>query len=446
MHAYDDSVGRVAEGIFELARWRTETVPPLGHPASLGELQSRAGATITSEGLGGEEALRLFREVLAPACLSIDHPRYLAFVPCAPTELSVLFDLVVGAFSIYGGSWLEGAGAVFAENEALRWIAELAGMPATAGGCFVAGGTFGNLSALVAARHHAATQRPRPARWAVIAADSAHSSIHAACEVMDADLVPATTDHHGRLTGASVADALDRAQGRAAAVVATVGTTNLGLVDDLDTIAAVCAERGVWMHVDGAFGGAGLAAPSIRHRYAGIEHADSFIVDPHKWLFAPFDACALVYRHPERAHAAHAHHAAYLDILQDDNQWNPSDYAIHLTRRARGLPFWFSLAAHGTDAYTTAVERTLDVARSSARLIESTPYLDLVADPVLSVVAFRRVGWSGAEYVEWSERVLRDGLGLVVPSAHHGQPMLRMCIVNPRTSLDDVRMIVESLA
>ena len=146
--------------------------------------------------------------------------------------------------------------------------------------------------------------------------------------------------------------------------MATSGTTNLGVIDDLAGIAEVCRERGLWFHVDGAYGGAALAAPSVRHLFAGIEHADSFIVDPHKWLFAPFDCCALVYRDPEVARRAHTQHAGYLDPINEAGEWNPSDYAMHLSRRARGLPFWFSLAVHGTDAYR---ERSSRHSRSPAR-------------------------------------------------------------------------------
>ena len=117
------------------------------------------------------------------------------------------------------------------------------------------------------------------------------------------------------------------------------------------------------MHVDGAYGGAALAAPSVRDRFAGVEAADSFIVDPHKWLFAPFDSCALLYRDPEVGRRAHTQHAEYLDVLPrrraTTHEWNASDYAHHLSRRARGLPLWFSLATHGTQAYTEAVETTL---------------------------------------------------------------------------------------
>ena len=447
MHLYDAEIDRVADEIVEFARWRTRLDPiPLDQTASLDELTAEAGATITDTGLGGHEALRIFREVLAPNCLSVDFPRYLAFVPCAPTELSVLFDVVVSAFSIYGGSWLEGAGAVYAENQALRWLADLAGLPATAGGCFVAGGTFGNLSALVAARHSAnATRTRRPRRWAIVAAESAHSSIQATAQVMDAELIGASVDERGRLDGASVAHALSRARGRAFAVVATAGTTNLGLVDDLASIASVCRDRGVWLHVDGAYGAAALAAPSARPLFDGVEHADSLIVDPHKWLFAPFDSCALLYRDPEAAYAAHSHHASYLEILQMNKQWNPSDYAIHLTRRARGLPFWFSLAAHGTRAYEAAIERTLEVTRQGAALVHDADHVELVADPVLSVLAVRRVGWTDADYVEWSARMMREQVAFVVPSVHNGEPMLRMCIVNPRTTVDDIRVVLDSM-
>jgi glutamate/tyrosine decarboxylase-like PLP-dependent enzyme len=447
MHLYDAEIDRVAAELVEYARWRTGLEPiPLDGTASLEALTRAAGATITDAGLGGHEALRIFRDVLAPRCLSVDFPRYLAFVPCAPTELSILFDLVVSAFSIYGGSWLEGAGAVYAENQALRWIADLAGLPPAAGGCFVAGGTFGNLSALVAARHATDAARDRrPRTWALVAAESAHSSIQAAAQVMDAELIPAAVDERGRLTGPSVAKALARARGRAFAVVATAGTTNLGLVDDIESIADVCAARGVWLHVDGAYGGAGLAAGSIRHLFAGIERADSLIIDPHKWLFAPFDSCALLYRDPTLAYAAHAHHASYLEILQMDHQWNPSDYAIHLTRRARGLPFWFSLAAHGTRAYEAAVEQTVELARQAAAVVAAVDHLELVTEPMLSVVAFRRVGWTDADYVEWSARLLREGTAFVVPSRHRGEAILRLCIVNPRTSLDDLQVIFDSL-
>ncbi|WP_068251166.1 pyridoxal phosphate-dependent decarboxylase family protein [Janibacter corallicola] len=451
MHGFPDdntSLGDLARIVLDYSKERLELDPvPLDRPLSPEELGQQAGETITPHGLGGHRAMDLFAEVLAPACLSVDHPRYLSFIPCAPTEAAAMFDLVVGASSIYGGSWLEGSGAVYAENQALRWLADLAGMPAEAGGVFVPGGTIGNLSALVAARWSArreATEGARPFR--VAASSGAHSSIGSACEVMDAEFTPVPTDDGGRLTGSRLREVvLEHGPENFFAVVATAGTTNFGTVDDLAGVGEVCREFGIWFHVDGAYGGAGLAAPSVRRLYDGIEHCDSFIVDPHKWLFAPFDCCALLYRTPAIARAAHTQHAGYLDVLTEAPEWNPTDYSVGLTRRARGLPLWFSLATHGTQAYADAVERTLSVAAFAAEEIERREELELVRPRELTVVVFRRRGWSPEDYKRWSDRLLEQQVGFVVPTSHEGETLARFAIVNPQTTPEDVLTLLDSM-
>jgi glutamate/tyrosine decarboxylase-like PLP-dependent enzyme len=434
--------------------------PPLDHPRTPDELRAMVGRTVTPGGVGGLEALRIFSEVLAPACISTDHPRHLSFVPAAPTEASILFDLVVGASSIYAGSWVEGAGAVFAENEALRWIADLAGLPPEAGGVFVSGGTAGNLSALLAARwkwrHDAGGVFDRT-RGLVVTSGGAHSSVAQSAKAMDADVILAPADDGGRLTADAIDATIDglstEDRQRLFAIIATAGTTNAGVVDDLSAAADSAARLGTWFHVDGAYGGAGLAAPSVRHLYAGVERADSFIVDPHKWLFAPFDSCALVYRDPEIARLAHTQHAEYLDVLHHDHDhasaaagWNTSDYAHHLTRRARGLPLWFSLATYGTNAYTEAIETTLHTARAGARLVDEAEHLELLMEPELSIVLFRRRDWNAAEYQAWSDEQLRRGEAFVTPSSWRGETVLRWCIVNPETTVDDLADIIDTLA
>ncbi len=448
MHEYNADMAELAEKIFDFARKRIALDPiPLGTTRTEEELAAACGPTITAEGIGGDAALRVFIDVLHDASLSVDFTRYLAFVPAAPTESSVLFDLVVGACSIYGGSWLEGAGAIHAENEALRWLADLAGLPETAGGVFVPGGTVGNLSALVAARGQAAERAggSRPDRWVFLASSQSHSSVKAATDVMDADIVAVPVGDDLRMTGSAVAEVLDQHGRAVAGVVATSGTTNVGLIDDLRGIGTVCRERDVWFHVDGAYGGAALVAPSARHLFDGLELADSFIVDPHKWLFAPFDCCALLYRDPEYARRVHAQHAGYLEFLRQWGDWNPSDYAIHLTRRARGLPFWFSLAAHGTDRYGAAVKRTLDVAAAAADLIRDAEHLELAHEPSLSVVVFRRLGWDADDYTRWSVETMRSGAAFVLPSRYLGEPVFRFCFVNPLTTVADVELIVDAL-
>ena len=452
MHDYTSETEALADELVEFARWRTRLDPiALGTARTAEELTELVGPTVTPEGIGGHRALELFRDVLAPSCLSVDFTRYLSFVPAAPTEAAVLFDLVVGAFSIYGGSWIEGSGAAHAENEALRWLADLSGLDASSGGVFVPGGTVGNLSAMAGARgaaeaRHRAAGTSRPDRWAFVVSASAHSSIPSAARVMDADLIAIPPDAQGRLTGPGVRAALETDAHRVAGVVATAGTTNTGIIDDLAGIGRACRDHDVFFHVDAAYGGAALAAPSARPLFDGIELADSIIIDPHKWLFAPFDCCALLWRDPDQARDVHAQEADYLTFLDAYGDWNPSDFAIHLTRRSRGLPFWFSLATYGTEAYAEAIEATLVLARGAAELIAATPHVDLATDPGLSIVVFERHGWTPDQYQAWTERAMADGTAFVVPSRHEGRAVFRFCFVNPRTTLDDVRLILDSMA
>ena len=450
MHEFTPEVEELAKEILEYSLIRLRTDPPLDGPKTAQELYELAGNTITAKGLGGHEALNLFKEVLAKACISTDHPRYLAFIPSAPSEYANLFDLVVGASALYGGSWLEGAGAVFAENQALKWISDLAGMPETSGGVFVQGGTIGNLSALVTARNTFREKRKDVNRWVIAASADAHSSIKSAADVMDVEILLIKPNQDGSLRADAAEAAIDKYHSenpthQVFALVATAGTTNLGIIDDLEGLGSCAKSRDIWFHVDGAYGLAALCAPSVRPLFNGIELADSLIVDPHKWLFAPFDACALIYRNPKLAKAAHLQKAAYLETLDDEDEWNPSDYAIHLTRRARGLPFWFSLAAHGTDEYAKAMERTMEVARDAANQVRNHKNLKLVIEPSLSIVAFERVGWERADYEKWSDQLLADQIGFVTASAHKGKPILRFAIVNPWTKESDISAILATL-
>jgi glutamate/tyrosine decarboxylase-like PLP-dependent enzyme len=449
VHGLTDDTQELARQIFALILDRQQQSPcPLGGTATPQELAARVGQTITAAGLGGGEVLRRWVAELGPANVAVDHPRYLAFIPHAPTETAVLFDALIGASAIYAGSWLEASGATYAENEALRWLADLAGFPADAGGTFVPGGTLGNLSALHAARDSALQRRDgqRPARWQVMTSVEAHSSIAQAARILDVELIDVPVDEHQRLTGANLRAALDAHPGDGLfAVVASAGATNLGVIDDLAGIAALCRERGLWLHVDGAYGLAALAAPGRRAAFAGIELADSFIVDPHKWLFAPYDCCALIYRDPAQARAAHSQSAAYLDAINERNEWNPADYAVQLSRRARGLPFWFSLAVHGTDAYADAIETTFSLTHQAADAIRARDYLHLLLEPELTVLVFHRQGWCGADYDAWSANLIDSGAAFVMPTRFQGEPVARIVILNPRTTLADIEMVLDSM-
>ncbi|WP_230768524.1 pyridoxal phosphate-dependent decarboxylase family protein [Agromyces mediolanus] len=451
MHAVTAETQAIVDLVLDYSRRRLlSTDTPLDKPETEAELSRLAGRTIDEHGMGATRALSVFEHVLAPACITIDHPQYLSFIPAAPTKAAMAFDLVVSASSLYGGSWMEGSGAVHAENEVLTWLAAEFGLPAGAGGVFVQGGTIGNLSALVAAREAARDRRTAaglraPARWKLVCSTEAHSSNKSAAKVMDVELVLVPAGPDGRLRGDAVRAALEEHGDDVFAVIATTGSTNFGIVDDVASIAALKDEFEFWLHIDGAYGLTGMLSPLARPRYRGVERADSVIVDPHKWLFAPFDACALIYRDPEIGRRAHTQHAEYLDTLTGKPEWSPSDYAVQLTRRPRGLPFWFSLASYGAAAYRAAITNSLELAQRIAEEIRSRPELRLVRDPELSIVVFEHEGWTMDDYERWSTRLLEEQRAFVTPSSHDGRPNTRFAIVNPMTTFEQLVGILDSM-
>ncbi|HEY1642755.1 MAG TPA: pyridoxal-dependent decarboxylase [Streptosporangiaceae bacterium] len=491
MHSVDATTEQMIRSVLAYAEDRLRLDPvPLDRgscdPADLdAALSSQLGGTPGTGGPGhwllGEHGhdpdlvLAAYASTLAPAVISADSPRFLGFIPAAPTKAALLFDMLVSCASIQGISWLEAAGAIHAENQVLNLIAQRAGLPETAGGCFVAGGSAANLSALAVAREmakrrsagHGAPDGGAPAgpapeggapdggqygaqhgrRWRVIVGSDAHSSVASTLRLLEMDPLVVTAPGH-RLTGAAVraAIAADPDPGSLAAMVATSGTTNAGIIDDLASLAGVAREYGLWFHVDGAYGGAGLFAPSVRDRYAGLEHADSFVVDPHKWLFAPYDCAALLYREPALARSVHRQDASYLDVIHEQPaEWNPTDYAYHLTRRARGLPLWFSLAVHGTAAYTAAIEAAIALARAAADEIRSRPDLELICEPDLSVVLFRRRGWAAADYTRWADQLLADQVAFLPPTSWEGETVARLAFLHPHTPLSLVADVLDRM-
>jgi aromatic-L-amino-acid/L-tryptophan decarboxylase len=452
MHSVDATTEQMIRSVLAYAenRLRLDPVPLDEGSRDPAELDLAVRGLLGDLPHNPDQVLGVYTSCLAPAVISADSPRFLGFIPAAPTKAALLFDMLISCASIQGISWLEAAGAIHAENQVLRLIADRAGLPAGAGGCFVSGGSAANLSALVVAREVAKRAAgpggPGAAgrRWRVAVSTDAHSSIASTLRILEMDPLTVHTDGH-RLTGAALRAAIeaDGDPSSIAAVVATSGTTNAGIIDDLAGAAAVCRELGAWFHVDGAYGGAGLFAPSVRRAYDGIEHADSFIVDPHKWLFAPFDCAALLYRDPALARSVHKQDASYLDVIHENPaEWNPTDYAYHLTRRARGLPLWFSLAVYGVQAYSDAIEASISLARRAAAEIAERDYLELIREPELGVVLFRRRGWTPAQYTDWADRLLHDQVAFIPPSAWEGETVARFAFLHPHTTIDLVREIL----
>ena len=451
MFQYDPTVG---EAIFNYCRERLMINPvPLDYGGTLENPEHALEGMITADGRDSEMVLKFFRDVLAPSVVSIDSPGFLAFIPNAPTKNALLFDMLIACSGLNGTSWLESMGAVVAENQALEFLAARAGLPDGAGGCFVSGGSIGNLSAMTVGRDVGRSRRPDIAphelRFAISA--DAHSSVGSALHVLGIEPLLIEPDDH-RLTLANLEAALanDPRPESVIGVVATAGTTNAGIVDDLEGLGSYARAHNLWFHVDGAYGAAAMFSKTHAEVMKGLRHADSFIVDPHKWLFAPLDCAALVYRTPRLARAVHTQKAGYLDVLHEGDDehfdWNPSDFAIHLSRRARGLPFWFSLVTQGVANYETAVQAAIDLAQRTAAIIDESEYLELVRPAGLSVVLFRRTGWSAAQYNEWSHQLLRDQIAFVTPTKWEGETVARFAFLHPDTTDETVREILDSMA
>ncbi|WNH12103.1 pyridoxal phosphate-dependent decarboxylase family protein [Thalassobellus suaedae] len=456
MHKIDIELVEMTMDVMKYAINRiSETNPKIGKPKKEEELRALVGETITEKGIGGEFAFNLWKEHLMKANVPIDHPRHLAFVPASPTRASIMFDLVTSVSSIHGAYWMEGAGGIFCENEAMKWIVSLTGMPEGAFGVFTSGGTAANLSAIVTAREYwrSLDEQNKVEKGLIITSIGAHSSVKSMAKVVDADVLFVETEDkmYADALQSKIDGLTPNQRKRLFAVVGTGGTTNAGIIDDLDGIATICEKESLWFHIDAAYGGGALAADSVRHLFNGVEKADSITIDPHKWMFSPYDCGAVIYKQPELAKKAHAQEGAYLDIFKDEGAhgFNPTDYQIQLTRRVRGLPLWFSLAMHGTDRYKEAVERGLELAQIAGRLIEENPNVELVRTPSLSCVLYRRIGWKPEDYTHWTYENHKKGFALVTPTKWKNgdtfETVSRFCFINPDTTEKDIEMILDSM-
>ena len=283
MFEYDATL---TDEIFDYCRERLSLDPvPLDYGSLTPEPLPTLEGFITADGRDAASVLSFFKEHLALAVVSIDAPNFLAFIPNAPTKNSLLFDMVVACSGLNGTSWLESAGVVVAENQALSFLAHLAGMPDGSGGAFVSGGSSGNLSGLTVGRDVGRARHPELAahtlRFAI--SSDAHSSIGKALHVLGVETLLVEPDDH-RFTLATLESALaaDPHPETVIGVVATAGTTNAGIIDDLEGLGSYARAHDLWFHVDGAYGGASLFSPTHHQFFSGIRHADSFVVDPHK--------------------------------------------------------------------------------------------------------------------------------------------------------------------
>jgi glutamate/tyrosine decarboxylase-like PLP-dependent enzyme len=432
LHGPDARIDDLADRVLAYIHQRIARTD-LGRTAPAHVIEPLLDGAINPGGLGVDAAWDVFARAVDPFTVALDGPRYLAFIPMSPSVASVWMDALVGASSYSAESWLEAAGAVAAENQALEFIRQLAGMPDGSGGCFTFGGSNGNLSAIAVARDVAGGRR------LAAVADTAHASVDNSLRLLGLEALVVPTGPSGRFTGEALERALAESgrAGELAVVVASAGSTNAGVVDELGALARVAHDQGSWIHVDGAYGAGALMLPERRHLFEGLGDVDSFIVDPHKWFFCTAGACALLYRDPAPAARTHTQHGPYIDVLHStdaSDTWNPSDYAFQLTRRASGLPFWFTLLVHGTDAMTDAIRASVATTAYAVEQLRSIDGIDVVIEPELTVILFRKRGWDAPRWQAWARDLLAREVAFVAPTRWKGETVGRLVFLHPLTT------------
>ncbi len=440
-----------------VARISDPSIPALGR-ATPAEMRERLAGPEPTAPTDLEEILEQLERDVLPFMGRGDHPGYFAFVPFAATWPGALGDFVASALNVFAGSWMESAGPTQVELEVLGWFKQWIGYPASAAGSLVSGGSAANMTALACARESLVGAMSPD--LVVYMSDQAHSSLARAARILGfrADQVRVLpVDETFRLDPRTVVAAIDSdpAAGRRPFFVsASAGATNTGSVDPLGELADVCNRRGIWFHADAAYGGFAVLSEEGRRSLDGLARADSVTLDPHKWLYQPYECGCLLVRDGAQLRSAFEIVPDYLrDAEAEDSAVNFSDLGMQLSRSARAFKLWLSLRYFGTDAFRVAIGRSLELAHHAADVIDASPDLEHLAPPSLGIVCFRRWFGDTSDETEIARRnavlarlVEEQGIGLVSSTRLRGRYALRLCVMNHTSSRTDVERVLELIA
>jgi glutamate/tyrosine decarboxylase-like PLP-dependent enzyme len=432
---HDRPVGRVAERETLDALLR-EPMPEAGRPA--------------------EEVLERVRRDVLPFMLHVDHQRFFGFVPGPSNFVGAMADAITAGLNVFQGTWLASSGPSEVELVTTDWLRAACGLPAGAGGLFVSGGSVANITALGVARHLRLGDETAGA--VVYLSEQTHSSVERGLALLGfapAQIRRLPCDDGFRLDVAALrrAVAADRATGLAPfCVVANAGTTNTGAIDPLPEMAEYCEAEGLWLHADGAFGAATVLSPRGRALLEGLDRVHSLSIDPHKWLFQPFECGCVLVRDARWLAETFAVHPEYLQDTQTEHgEVNFAERGIQLTRRFRALKLWMSLQVFGRAAFAEAIERGFALAERAEALLDAMPGWAIVSPAQLGTVCFRRV-WPGVAEEENDRRnaalvelLLESGFAFTSSTRIGDRTVLRLCTINPRTREADIEETVVRL-
>jgi aromatic-L-amino-acid/L-tryptophan decarboxylase len=454
-HPSTDALGLETDEMRALGYWVVDRVVehferngegPAIRTSAPDELRAALGGPVPQSPGDPLEAMQTLVDVAMTNMQHGDHPRYFARVPGASSYAGVLGEWLGTGFNVIAASWEGSSGPTTVELVALDWLAQLLGLPDGTEGILLSGGSLSSLTGLAAARDELGS-------GVAYLTDQTHASIRRGLVTLGFtpdEIRVVSTDDRLRMTAGAVRGAIDedRRSGLTPRfIIATAGTTNTGAVDDLPGLAQLAAARGMWLHVDGAYGAPGALCPAGREVLAGLELADSLVVDPHKWLFLPYDIGCLFVRRPRVLANAFSMRPEYLaDVRTNTTAVNFGDRSPELTRRSRGLKLWLLLRVYGAERLGAAIERTIGLAEHAQRVIESDPFWEIVTPAQLAIITFAHPGWGLADHAARAAALATDGFATVTSTNLQGRPALRLCTINPRTTEEDIEQTLELLA
>lgn len=400
-----------------------------------------------------DEVLDFVMENVIPYSNLQTHPKSYSFVPGPSNYISTLADTLATGFNIFSGGWIVSPAAAELEIVTMNWLLKMFKFPVQkGGGIFTSGGSMANLTALVTARRIKCGDDFSKA--IIYLSDQAHSSNIKAIRVLgfkkeQIRIIPTDLEFKIGFNKLKNAIAKDRLEGyQPFCIIASAGTTNTGSVDDLDSIADICEKENLWMHVDGAYGGAAILAEKGAKVLRGIERADSLTVDPHKWFFQPYEIGCLLVKDSSWLSNTFSEKPEYLrDIEGNESEINFYDYGIQLTRRFRALKFYMSIKTYGLDTFRKAISYNIELAEETEDFLRQSASWEIVSPATLAIINFRYnpLGLSLTEKEidalnqEISARVLASKEALLVTTLLQNQVVLRMCLINPKTSMLDIK-------
>ncbi|MFB3920164.1 MAG: aspartate aminotransferase family protein [Terriglobia bacterium] len=426
----------------------------LGRELRREETEALLRESLPEDPIGFDSVFEAYTKNVAPNAIHLDHPRFFAFIPSAPNFASILAEALVAGTNVFAGTWLESSGPSQVEIVVIDWFKAMLGLPAEAAGLLVSGGSVANLTALAVARR--AVLKDDIKDTVVYLSDQTHASLDRALRILGfraGQLRHIPADAGFRLDTAELEARVkhDRKAGlRPFLVIANAGTTNTGAVDAMREVARIAREQSLWFHVDAAYGGFAALTERGKVLLAGIEHADSVVLDPHKWFYCPFEAGCVIVRRGRLMRETFRILPEYMtDVAREEREVNFCDYGLQLTRGFRALKVWMSVKTFGARRIREVIDQCLDLTEYAARLFAESPRIEIVTPPSLGVFTFRyvpeKLPASGAE--EFLNKLNSDLVAHAIASREimlsstrlGARQVIRFCVLNHRTRKEDVR-------